>query len=32
MKKFLLEEGHSNNLGNENMFQAISTKFKDIVK
>ena len=31
-KKFLLEEGHPNNLGNEYMFQAISTKFKDIVK
>jgi hypothetical protein len=31
-KKFLLEEGHPNNLGNESMFKAISIKFNDIIK
>ena len=32
IKKFVLEEGHPNNLGNEIMFKAISIKFNDIIK
>ena len=31
-KKYLLEEGHSNKLGNDVMFDALSSKLEGLIK